>query len=103
MERTRKKITLKNVLHVPKLKKILFLISKVIKHGFNVQFDINRCFVRTMENKEIAKGTRDRNLYIVNCKRINGVKVAEFLSNKCKVDILHQRQGRLNVNNTKKL
>lgn len=101
-----KRITLKDVLHVPKMKKNLLSVSKLVSHGCKVQFNMNGCFVRTMEGKEVAKGIRDGNLYIINCKRINGVEVAafaEFPSNEDKVGIWHQRLGHLNAKSMKEL
>lgn len=57
-----------------------------------MQFDINGCSAKTIEDKEIAKKIRDGNFYIINCKRINRVEVVafvEFSSNKDKIHIWH--------------
>lgn len=53
-------------------------MSKLVTHGYKVQFDMNGWFVRTIEGKEVAKGTKNSNLYIIICKKINGVEVATF-------------------------
>lgn len=85
-----KRMTLKDVLHIPKRKKNLFLVSKHLTHGYKVQFDMNECFIKTIEVKEIAKRRRDGNSYIINWKRINRIEIVEFCefqSNKDKVDI----------------
>lgn len=56
-----------------------------------------------MEIKEVAKWSRYNNLHIFNCKKINGVEVVVFSSNKDKLGVLHLRQEYINVNNTKEL
>jgi hypothetical protein len=59
-----------------------------------------------MEGKEIEKGTRNRNLYIINCKKMNGGEVAafaKFLSNEDKVGIWPQRLRHLNAKSIKEL
>lgn len=43
-----------------------------------MQFDINECFVRTIEDKEVAKDKRNMNIYIINYKKINRVEIAAF-------------------------
>lgn len=70
-----KRMTLKDVLYVLKMKKNLLSVSKLVTNGCKVQFDMNGCFVITMEGKEVAKGTRNNNLYTINCKKINRVEV----------------------------
>jgi hypothetical protein len=92
---TSKRIPLKDVLHVPKMKKNLLLVSKLVTHGCKVQFDMNGCFVTTMEGKEVAKGTRNGKLFIIDCTKIDGVEVAAFAgipSNEDKVGICVKRK-----------
>lgn len=64
-----KRIALKDVLYVPRMKN-LFQVSKLVTHGYKVQFGMNGCFIKTIESKEVTKRTRNGNLSIMNCKRL---------------------------------
>lgn len=89
-----KRNTLKDVLYVSKMKKHLLLMDKLVIYGCKVQFDMNGCFVRTMEKKEVSKDTKNDKLYIINSKKINGVDIAAFVnfqSNEDKMGIWLQR------------
>lgn len=50
-----KRIRLKDILHLPKMKKSLFLINKLILHGFKVHFSMNRCFIKIFDRKYVNK------------------------------------------------
>lgn len=85
-----KTIKVKNVLQVLMVKKKLFLIIKLLIHGCKMKFNMNRCFIKTIEEKLVTRETRDRNLYINNYKRFFRLEVVAFVkfpSNKEKVDI----------------
>lgn len=59
-----------------------------------------------MKNKNVAKSTKNGNLYIINFKKINRVKVvafAKFLLNVDKVKIWYQRFGYLNAKSIERL
>jgi hypothetical protein len=78
------------VLYVPKMKKDSLLVSKLKLFGWKLQFNINGCFVRILENQDVAKETRDGNMYIVNYNKINIMKVttfSKFTSNEDNEDI----------------
>lgn len=74
-----KRIILKEVLHMPKMKKTLLLVSKLVLHGYKIQFDKNGCYVKTLDGQHVAKSLRDGNLYFINYKKVNGVEVAVFV------------------------
>lgn len=61
---------------------------------------MNGCFLRIVEHKKIAKGSRIGNLFIINCKKISKVDIVvfiEYLSIIDNVDILHENLGHLHV------
>lgn len=66
-----KKIILKDMMHVPKMKKNLNLVSKLVTHVCKEQYDMKGWFLRTIECKEVGIGLTIGNVYIIIYKRIN--------------------------------
>ena len=95
-----KKITFKDVLHVPKMKSNLLSVSKLVMRGFVVHFNVHGCVVKSLGGDVVAKGFRNGNLYFITCKKVNGVEVAafaQFTKDEDKFGIWHGRLGHLNV------
>ncbi len=54
--------TITQVLHVPKMKNNLILVSKLISEGFKVEFDKDGCKVNDARRVVVAQAQRDKNL-----------------------------------------
>ncbi len=56
-----------NVLHVPRIVKNLFFMSKVTSIGHIFQFKNNECIIKNIHKEVVGHGTRDNQLYKLHC------------------------------------
>lgn len=62
LERGRlKKVTMKDVLHVPKLQANLLSVSKLVSSGFKVLFNVEGCTLKAPNGNVLAKAPREGN------------------------------------------
>lgn len=68
-------------------------MSKIISHSYEIQFDMNELFIKTLDGQYVIKGFRNGNFYFINYKKINKIEIVaftNFLKNQDKFRILHQ-------------
>jgi hypothetical protein len=58
--------TITQVLHVPKMKNSLILVSKLISESFKVEFDKDGCKVNDAWGVVVEQAWSDKNLYFFN-------------------------------------
>lgn len=58
-------MSIKDVLHVPKLQENLFSVSKLVSCGIKVQFNVDGCTLRAPNGDVLAVAPREDNLYHV--------------------------------------
>ena len=92
-------LTLKNVLHVPKLAYNLLSVSTATKAGKKTIFSENTCEIIDAKGKLVATGKRNGKLYYLDCDP--NVSVANIA--KSDVNTWHRRFGHLSIPNLKYL
>ena len=60
-------VSLRDVLYVPKLAQNLVSVSKATTKSLHVEFHERECFVRTAQNRTLARGVKEGNLYKLLC------------------------------------
>jgi hypothetical protein len=99
----RHKINIKEVLHIPKLKRNLLSIAKLALNGLKVEFDDNACIVRAANRKVIARLPREGSLYQMPFSMYDMANVAHQMPQSAPLELRHRRLGHLNVKNLKVL
>lgn len=72
-------IHIKNVLHVSKLHTSLFLVSKFVPNGLIIQFNLNKCIVKSCDGEAIAIAPREQNLYKINFVKVYKAQLANLV------------------------
>ena len=72
----KRRITIDDVLHLPKLHANLLLVSKLASMGLKVHFNVMRCIVTAQSREVLAMGSMEANLYQLELKKVNGAKVS---------------------------
>lgn len=101
-----KRITIREVLHVPKLHANLLSVSKLALGGLKVQFNNVGCVVRSPSGMLIASAPREGNLYLLRFSKVNGSSfacVAQGSAHEELVNLWHRRLGHLNLKSLKGL
>jgi hypothetical protein len=95
---------LKNVLHVPTIRKKLVSVGQMVEQGLHVTFNPNGCFVEVMKNqgKLIVKGERNGRMFTLD---VNMPKVNSTLFTHGKgagnIGIWHKWVGHVNLQHLK--
>ena len=100
------RITIHDVLHVPKLHANLLSVSKLASKGLKVHFNVMGCVVRAQSGEMLAMGSMEANLYQLELKKVNGAKVstlAHTSANGEALELWHKRLGHLNAKGVKAL
>jgi hypothetical protein len=94
--------TITQVLHVPKMKNNLILVSKLISEGFKVEFDKDGCKVNDARGVVVPQARRDKNLYFLN---VNVLKDMAHVANSLEESAMlwHEKLGHLNMASLKEL
>ncbi len=94
--------TITQVLHVPKMKNNLILVSKLISEGFKVEFDKDGCKVNDARGVIVPQARRDKNLYFLN---VNVLKDMAHVANSLEESAMlwHEKLGHLNMASLKEL
>ena len=61
-----KQICIKSVLYMPKLHANFSLVNKLVLNDLNVQFNLNKCIVKSCKGEAIAITPHKGNLYKIN-------------------------------------
>jgi len=94
--------TITQVLHVPKMKNSLILVSKLISEGFKVEFDKDGYKVNDVRGVVVVETQRDKNLYLLNVKvRKDTAHIANSLEDGAM--FWHEKLGYLNMASLKEL
>eukprot|EP00253_Pinus_taeda_P032069 PITA_32069 len=102
---SRKPFVLKEVMHVPGLKKNLIFVAMLEDKGYDVVFSKGKSFLRSKTNGETRKiGVRVRNLYqlhVDGCAamagKAKGLKKSETYSKFCEFKVLVEKELRKKV------
>ena len=103
VEGKRMKITMKNVLHVPKLHSNLLSVSHMVKEGCKVEFFTSRGTIRASNNVLLAEASHVVNLFYIQFKKVFTAEVASVAHVHGKMDLWHQRMGHLHFKGVKAL
>ena len=97
-----RKCNLRDVLYVPNLSYNVVSVSKAVKAGKIVEFDVKHGQIKSVEGKLTAIGTQIGNLYYIHCYdcRKNSINIS--MQNNSQ-DIWHRRFGHLGIQNLRKL
>ena len=101
-----KRITIHEVLHVPKLLANLLLVSKLALGGLKVQINMVGCVVRSPSGVLITSAPHEGNLYLLRFTKVNGTSfacVAQGSAHEDLVELWHRRLGHLNLKSLKSL
>ena len=102
----KRRITIHDVLHVPKLHANLLSVSKLASEGLKVHFNVMGCVVRAQSGEMLAMDSMEANLYQVELKKVNGVEVSTLADTSTNGDAMvlwHKRLGHLNAKGVKAL
>ena len=95
-----KMMTIKDVLHVPKLQANLLSVSKLVSSGLKVQFNVHGCTLRAPNDNVLAVAPREDNLYQVTFTKVHEADAANIAQSSTKngaTELWHRRLGHLNV------
>ena len=93
----RKRATMYDVLHVPKLACNLFSVRAAVKRGNTVKFGQSRCWIRGPKGSLDGMGFLNGKLYHLKCEVVAGNENASLASDELSdIDLWHQRLGHLN-------
>lgn len=98
-----KPLTIKNVLHVPKLQANLLSVSKMVANGCTVQFNKDGGVVKASNGQVLAKAPLEHNLYQITFKEVLKAKVASVAQSHDSLSMWHQRLGHLNMKSVREL
>ena len=97
-------ICIKNVFHVPKLHINLLSMSKHVSNGSKIQFNLNKCIVKSCNGEAIAIAIAiascERNLYVINFVKVHEPEAAnlmQFPMGDDALELWHGCLGHLNV------
>lgn len=95
-----KKVTIKDVLHVPKMQANLLSVSKLMSSGLKVQFNVDGCTLRAPNGYVLAVAPCGNNLYQVTFRKVHEADAANIAQSSTKngaMELWHRRLGHLNV------
>ena len=95
-----KKMTIKDILHVPKLHANLLSVSKLVSSGMKVQFNVDGCTMRAPNGDVLAVAPRQDNLYQVTFTKVyeaDSAHAAQSSTTNGAMELWHRRLGHLNV------
>jgi transposase InsO family protein len=95
-----KKMTIKDVLHVPKLQANLFSVSKFVSSGLKVHFNVDGCTLTAPNGNVLVVAPCEGNLYQVTFTKVHEADAANIAQSSSKVgatELWHRRLGHLNV------
>ena len=95
-----RRITIHDVLHVPKLHANLLSVSKLASKGLKVHFNVMGCIVRAQSGEKLAMSSLEANLYQLELMKVNGAEVstlAHTSANGDAMELWHKRLGNLNA------
>lgn len=98
-----RKITMRNVLHVPKLHSNLLSVSKLVNEGCKVNFFTNGGTIEGPNGTLLAKPSQELNLFYITFKKVFGAEVASVAHSNSKMNLWHQRMGHLNMKSVRAL
>ena len=100
-----KKITMHNVLYVPKLACNLFSVRAAAAKGNTVKFGNMSCWIRDRNRKPLGMGSLADKLYYFDCENITQEHVAAASRSRIrnKADLWHQQLGHLNQHQLKEI
>ena len=101
-----RRITIHDVLHVPKLHANLPSVRKLASKGLKVHFNVMGCIVRAQSGEMLAIGSVEANLYQLELKKVNRAEVstlAHTSANRDAMELWHKRLGHLNAKGIKAL
>lgn len=97
------KITMNNVLHVPKLHSNLLSVSKLVNERCKVNIFANGGTIHAPSDVLLAKASQELNLFFITFKRVFEAEVASIAQSDAKMNLWHQRMGHLNIKSVKTL
>ncbi|CAA0824983.1 Uncharacterized mitochondrial protein AtMg00300, partial [Striga hermonthica] len=103
-----KELKLKDVLHVPNIRKNLVSGSLLVEHGFKLVFEAKK-FILSKYGKFLGRGYLDNGLFKLNVMVVSRVTVSNDNENRTSVyivecsDLWHIRLGHVNLNAIKRL
>ena len=101
-----KTITIKDVLHFPKLKANLLLVRHLVLKRLHVQFGHEGSFVLSPSQEKVAIIHEVNSLYQIKFSKVHGVESAALVQSSANYDKLalwHRQLGHLNVKNVQAL
>ena len=75
-------------------------MSKLVLNNLKVQFNLNKCIIKSCNSEAIAITSRKRNLYRINFVKVHEAKAANLVQSPTEDDTLvlwHRLLGHLNI------
>ena len=90
------------MLHVSKLHAKLFFVSKFISNDLRIQFNLNKCIIKSCDGEAITIVPHEQNLYKIGFVKVQGMEVANLVQSPMgngALELWNRRLGHLNMNN----